>query len=133
MLMVAPVAASQRIDTPVGTSSATGIELLNIPRSTVPAVTHVDYSARVQTVSPQRHDRYFRLIDAFHKLTGCPMLVNTSFNVRGEPIVHTPQEAYACFMRTDIDVLAIGSFYLLKHEQPQWDLSDNWRETIPLD
>ncbi|HEV2946416.1 MAG TPA: carbamoyltransferase C-terminal domain-containing protein, partial [Gemmataceae bacterium] len=85
-------------------------------RSAVPAVTHVDYSARLQTVDASHHPRFYRLLQAFHQRTGCPMLVNTSFNVRGEPIVCTPQDAFRCFLATDMDVLVLEDFVLLKEE-----------------
>jgi carbamoyltransferase len=94
-----------------------GIDKLNVPRSSVPAVTHVDYSARVQTVHRETNPLYHDLIGRFHRLTGCPVLVNTSFNVRSEPIVCTPEDAFRCFMGSEIDVLAAGSCYLIKDEQ----------------
>jgi carbamoyltransferase len=90
---------------------------VSVPRSTVPAVTHVDYSARVQTVDAERHGRYYRLMERFHALTGSPVIVNTSFNIRGEPIVCTPQDAYRCFMATDMDCLVLENHLLLKDEQ----------------
>jgi carbamoyltransferase len=90
---------------------------VSVPRSTVPAITHVDYSARVQTVDATRHGRYYRLMHRFHALTGCPIIVNTSFNIRGEPIVCTPEDAYRCFMATDMDVLVLENHVLLKEEQ----------------
>lgn len=131
MLVVAPVAQSQRVDTEdVG---ASGLDLLKVQRSTIPAVTHVDYSARVQTVTERSNPAYHRLLTAFKKATGCPVLVNTSFNVRGEPIVHTPQDAYACFMRTNIDYLALGNLLLDKATQPEWHEDGDWRDAIPLD
>jgi carbamoyltransferase len=131
MLLVAPVAESRRLDAPA--SGATGLDLLKVQRSTIPAVTHVDYSARVQTVTDQHNPLFHRLLTAFKAQTGCPVLVNTSFNVRGEPIVNTPEQAYACFMRTDIDALAIGGFLLDKANQPKWREDGDWREAIPLD
>jgi carbamoyltransferase len=94
-----------------------GIAKLNVPRSEIPAVTHVDYSARVQTVHAQTNPRYHALIEAFERLTSCPVIVNTSFNVRGEPIVGTPADAFRCFMGTGIEVLAVGNCYLIKDEQ----------------
>jgi carbamoyltransferase len=94
-----------------------GIEKLNVPRSSIPAVTHVDYSARIQTVHRNTNARYHRLLSAFKTRTGCPVLVNTSFNVRGEPIVCTPEDAYRCFMGTEIEALAIGNCYLVKGDQ----------------
>ena len=94
-----------------------GIDKLNVPRSDIPAVTHVDYSARVQTVHADTNPRYHRLIARFKEATGCPVLVNTSFNIRGEPIVCTPHDAFRCFMGTDIDVLVVGNCFLRKQEQ----------------
>ncbi|WP_326827468.1 carbamoyltransferase family protein [Streptomyces sp. NBC_01751] len=133
MLVVAGVAAGQRLDPPTDTGAAAGLGLLRVPRSRIPAVTHVDSSARVQTVSAGANPAYHRLLTAFKAETGCPVLVNTSFNVRGEPIVNSPHDAYTCFMRTGIDVLAIGSFLLDKADQPRWQESGDWREEIPLD
>ena len=115
MLLVAPVADSERSGTP---SEATGLERLAAIRSTIPAVTHVDFSARLQTVDPMRHGRLHSLMKAFETQTGCPVLVNTSFNVRGEPIVCTPEDAYRCFMATNMDVLVMEDCILLKEEQP---------------
>ena len=89
----------------------------SVPRSDIPAVTHVDYSARVQTVHAETNPRFHALLSAFKRKTGCPVLVNTSFNVRGEPIVHTPEDAFRCFMGSDIEVLAVGNCYLKKEEQ----------------
>ena len=94
-----------------------GIEKLNIKRSEIPAVTHVDYSARIQTVDGKKNKRYFELIKKFKEKTGCPLIVNTSFNVRGEPIVCTPSDAYKCFMGTELDYLVIGDFILDKKDQ----------------
>lgn len=133
MLLVTGIAAAQRITTTPDDEHATGLALLKIPRSTLPAITHVDSSARVQTVTPDTHPAYHRLLTAFKEETGCPVLVNTSFNVRGEPIVNTPQQAYACFMRTDIDVLALGNHLLEKPGQPPWQEEHDWRQDIPLD
>jgi len=106
---------------------------LNVARSTIPAVTHVDYSARVQTVRADDDPLYHGLIHAFRQKTGCSMVVNTSFNVRGEPMVCTPEDAYTCFMRTEMDALAIGSFLLHKNEQPEWQEECNWRDDIEPD
>jgi carbamoyltransferase len=131
MLLVGDVVEGERLPRPETT--ATGLELLKIPRSTIPAVTHVDYSARVQTVTEDENPAYYRLLSEFRELTGCPVIVNTSFNVRGEPIVNTPQEAYACFMRTNIDYLAMGGFLLVKAHQPAWEETKDWRAEIPLD
>lgn len=131
MLVVAPVAESCRLDAPA--TAATGLDLLKVQRSTIPAVTHVDYSARIQTVTDRTNPIFHRLLTAFKAQTGCSVLVNTSFNVRGEPIVNTPEHAYACFMRTNIDALAIGGFLLDKTNQPAWREDEDWREAIPLD
>lgn len=117
MLMVAEVKESQRIATPDEEKNLFGIDKLKVARSTIPAVTHVDYSARIQTVTVDTNPRYHALLLNFKKLTGCPVVVNTSFNVRGEPIVNTPEEAFKCFMGTDIDRLAIGNCYLKKDQQ----------------
>ncbi len=120
MLLVAPVQDSQRTDAAGRSEHLEGVDrLLKVARSTVPAITHVDYSARVQTVDPQRHGRYYRLLKRFHEKTGCPAIINTSFNVRGEPIVCTPENAYRCFMATNMDVLVMEDYMLLKEEQPQ--------------
>jgi carbamoyltransferase len=132
MLVVASIAESRRLPA-AEPSGASGLELLKVPRSTIPAVTHVDLSARVQTVTPDANPAFHRLLTAFKAETGCPVLVNTSFNVRGEPIVRSPQEAYTCFMRTRIDVLVLGAFLLLKEEQPPWSEDGDWRDEIPLD
>jgi carbamoyltransferase len=94
-----------------------GIDKLNVPRSEIPAVTHVDYSARIQTVHEGTNPRFHALLSAFERRTGCPVLVNTSFNVRGEPIVCTPEDAFRCFMGCELDALAVGNLYLLKTEQ----------------
>lgn len=132
MLVVAPVAEAARLA--VETDSAlTGIDLLKVPRSVIPAVTHVDYSARVQTVGHRDNPGYHRLLTALKQETGSSVVVNTSFNVRGEPIVNTPHEAYTCFMRTDIDVLALGGFLLRKADQPEWKEDVDWRTEVPLD
>ena len=110
-----------------------GIDKLNVPRSDMPAVTHVDYSARVQTLRRQDHPRYYDVIRAFQSLTGYPVVVNTSFNVRGEPIVQSPEDAYRCFMRTEMDFLVIGSYILDKQDQPQWQEELDWQEEFELD
>jgi carbamoyltransferase len=106
---------------------------LNVPRSTIPAVTHVDYSARVQTVRRDTSPLYYDIIAAFHRQTGCPVIVNTSFNVRGEPIVCTPDDAYRCFMRTDMDVLVLEEFVLLKEDQPKIADDGAWKQEFALD
>ena len=115
MLLVAPVRAEHRL--PTRDTGNTGIDKLNELRSTVPAITHVDYSARIQTVDPERHGMFHSLLKAFERRTGCPVMINTSFNVRGEPIVGTPEDAYRCFMNTGIDVLVLERAVLLKSAQ----------------
>lgn len=132
MLVVAPVADRQRLAEGESTT-AIGLDRLKVRRSTIPAVTHVDCSARVQTVTARSNPAYHRLLTAFKEATGCPVLVNTSFNVRGEPIVATPHDAYQCFMRTNIDFLALGNFLLNKADQPAWQEQDDWRNEIALD
>jgi carbamoyltransferase len=117
MLLVADVAEHRRRAMTAQERALFGIDKLNVPRSDIPAVTHVDYSARVQTVHAETNPRFHALLSAFKRRTGCPVLVNTSFNVRGEPIVHTPEDAFRCFMGTELDVLAIGNLYLQKSEQ----------------
>jgi carbamoyltransferase len=128
MLLVAPVKKSLRLSQPVipseieGPRGASGdasdfLARLKTPRSTLPAITHVDHSARVQTVAAADNPRFHRLLSEFEKNTGCPVLVNTSFNVRGEPPVCTPEEAFRCFMRTEMDYLVLGNFLLSKTEQ----------------
>jgi carbamoyltransferase len=118
MLLVAPVNDSKRLKLNGAERELFGIEKLKVPRSDVPAITHVDYSARVQTVDSDRHGRYRTLLEKFEETTGCPLLINTSFNVRGEPIVCTPSDAYRCFMATNMDVLVLENFVLLKTMQP---------------
>ncbi len=110
-----------------------GIEKLNIPRSSLPAITHVDYSARIQTVSSATNPRYYNLINAFKRKTGCPTIVNTSFNVRGEPIVCTPRDAYRCFMRTEMDILVLQNQILFKNEQPEGEKDETWMQEFELD
>ena len=110
-----------------------GIDLLNIPRSDIPAVTHVDYTARIQTVEKNTHPRYHALLESFEKQTGCPIIVNTSFNVRGEPIVCTPENAYRCFMRTEMDYLVLGNFVLDKQEQKPLEGDSDWKNEFELD
>ncbi len=118
MLLVAPVRADRRRAMTEAEQALKGIDRLNVPRSDVPAITHVDYSARVQTVDAARHGRYHRLLRCFESRTGCPVIINTSFNVRGEPIVCTTEHAYRCFMATNMDVLVIEDFVLMKEDQP---------------
>jgi len=133
MLIVAPVREDRRIPLTDEQRSLFGIERLNVPRSDIPAVTHVDYSARVQSVHPDDNRDYYDLIKAFEARTGCGVIVNTSFNVRGEPIVCTPADAYTCFMRTEMDHLVVGPFLLDKPDQPEWVEETDWRDEIELD
>ena len=132
MLLVAPV-KKDRQRTMTDTEQALfGIDKLNVPRSDIPAVTHVDYSARIQTVHPDTNPRYHALLSHFKSLTGCPVLVNTSFNVRGEPIVCTPEEAFRCLMGTEIDMLVVGQCLLRKDEQNP-SLRKDYKEEFELD
>jgi carbamoyltransferase len=124
MLLVAPVREEKRTKLDGRMDGRTGLELLKLKRSEVPAITHVDYSARIQTVDRNRHGRYYKLIKRFEAKTGCPVIINTSFNVRGEPIVCTPEDAYRCFMATDMDVLVLEDFVLMKEEQPRGRAAD---------
>lgn len=133
MLLVADVKEEMRIPMTEEQQKLFGIEKLNVPRSNIPAVTHVDYSARLQTVHEGEHGLYYELIKAFDRLTGCPVVVNTSFNVRGEPIVCTPQDAYRCFMRTEMDTLVLGNYVLDKTTQPQIEQDVDWMTEFELD
>ena len=133
MLLVAPVKRERQIPMTSAQRTLWGIDQLNVVRSDVPAVTHIDYSARIQTVDHDANPNYYDLIKEFERLTGCGMLVNTSFNVRGEPIVCTPADAYRCFMRTHIDYLAVGPFLLDKQAQPAWKETGDWRHEFQLD
>ncbi|TKJ37626.1 hypothetical protein CEE37_13835 [candidate division LCP-89 bacterium B3_LCP] len=133
MLLVAPVREERRIPMTNEQKSFFGIEKLNVARSDVPAITHVDYSARLQTVSPEENDIYYETIKAFHERSGCPVIINTSFNVRGEPIVCSPKDAYTCFMRTEMDYLIMGSFLLDKKDQPPLKDDIDWQQEFELD
>jgi len=133
MLLVAPVRKERQVPMTESQRSLWGIEQLNVVRSDVPAITHIDYSARIQTVSRDTNPNYFDLIAEFERLTGCSVVVNTSFNVRGEPIVCTPADAWRCFQRTQIDYLVMWPFVLDKTRQPEWKESEQWRETFQLD
>jgi len=133
MLLVADVLPSRRLPMRDDAEALWGIERLNVPRSTIPAVTHVDYSARIQTVRRDTSPLYYDVIEAFHRKTGCPVIVNTSFNVRGEPIVCTPEDAYRCFMRTQMDVLVLENYVLLKEEQPAVADDGAWQKEFVLD
>ena len=133
MLLVAPVQEGLLIPMTEEQRQLFGIEKLNVPRSEIPAITHVDYSARIQTIHQETNPRYHDLIDHFEELTGCGVIVNTSFNVRGEPIVCTPEDAYRCFMRTEMDYLVVENFLMAKTEQIPWEKDDSWKEEFELD
>ncbi|NJD23754.1 MAG: hypothetical protein FIA82_13985 [Melioribacter sp.] len=133
MLLVANVKKEKQRVMTDGEKKLWGIEKLNLIRSEIPAVTHVDYSARIQTVHKNDNPRYHRLIEKFYEKTGCPVIVNTSFNVRGEPIVESPLDAYKCFMRTEMDNLAIGNFLFYKNEQPKFNDEIDWKAKYELD
>ena len=132
MLLVADVVPERRRDMTDDEQRLFGIEKLNVSRSQVPAVTHVDYSARIQTVHRETNLRFHALLSSFREKTGCPILVNTSFNVRGEPLVCTPEDAFRCFMGTDLDVLAIGNCILRKEDQDP-NLRTNYKDEFELD
>jgi carbamoyltransferase len=133
MLLVAPVQRCRRIPLTAEQHELWGMDKLNVPRSDIPAITHIDYSARIQTVSRESNRRYYDLIKAFERRTGCGVLINTSFNVRGEPIVCTPEDAYRCFMRTNVDALVLGPFLLEKGAQPQFKDDVEWQKEFQLD
>ena len=133
MLLVADVRPSRRLPVREDAKNLWGIDKLNVPRSAIPAVTHVDYSARIQTVRRETNPLYYDIIDAFYRKTGCPVIVNTSFNVRGEPIVCTPEDAYRCFMRTNMDALVLENFVLLKEDQPAIVDDGSWQKEFALD
>ncbi|MDP3981378.1 MAG: carbamoyltransferase [Chlamydiota bacterium] len=133
MLLVAHVKKDRCIDVSKEEKDLWGIELLNVPRSDIPAVTHIDCSARIQTVHKDSNPRYYKLIKKFEEKTGCAVIVNTSFNVRGEPIVCSPEDAYRCFMRTEIDYLVLEDFILDKKDQRQLETDKDWRKEFELD
>ena len=133
MLLVHPVAQNRRMKLPDGYDGLSLRDKLYHQRSDLPSVTHIDFSARIQTVHQDTNPRYWQLIDSFKKLTGYGVVVNTSFNVRGEPIVNTPNDAYRCFMRTEMDYLAVGNYLFSKKNQPAWEDTDNWKEEFVLD
>ena len=133
MLLVAPVKESLRKQMTEEEQQLFGIDKLKIPRSELPAVTHVDYSARIQTIHRETNPRYHSLISHLDKLTGCGVIVNTSFNVRGEPIVCTPEDAYRCFMRTEMDYLVVENFLMAKTEQTPWQKDESWKNEFELD
>jgi carbamoyltransferase len=132
MLLVDDVRKDQRIQMTDSEESLFGIDKLNIKRSSIPAVTHVDYSARIQTVHKETNPKYHKLITSFKEKTGCSVLVNTSFNVRGEPIVCTPEDAFKCFMGTELDLLVVGNC-LLRKEQQDKSLAEDYKEKYELD
>jgi len=133
MLLVAPVRHDRQVPMTESQRNLWGIDQLNVVRSDIPAVTHVDYSARIQTVSRETAPNYHDLIEEFERQTGCAVLVNTSFNVRGEPIVCSPADAYRCFMRTQLDALVLYPYLLLKEDQPAWQETDDWQREFQLD
>ncbi len=133
MLMVAPIAKQHQLAMPKESEALFGIDKLNVARSSIPAVTHVDYSARIQTVHQHTNPRFYELLNEFEKLTDCPVLINTSFNVRGEPIVCTVEDAYRCFMRTEMDYLVVENLIISKQNQPTFKEQANWREEFALD
>ena len=131
MLLVADVQAKRRLRS-TGFDT-TGLDSVNVPRSLIPAVTHVDYSARIQTVRREANPLYYDIIEAFRRRTGCPVIVNTSFNVRGEPLVCTPEDAYRCFMRTNMDALVLENFILDKADRPATGVEETWQKAFALD
>ena len=133
MLLVAPIREERRKEMTADQEKLFGIAKLNVAKSDLPAITHVDYSARIQTVDASNHPRFYKLLSAFKQKTGCSVLVNTSFNVRGEPIVCMPADAYACFMRTNMDALIVGDIVMLKEEQPKWQEREDWLTKFELD
>jgi len=132
MLMVSKINDNKKIEMSSAEKELFGIEKLNIKRSEIPAVTHADYSARIQKVDENSNYHYYKLLQKFREKTGCPSLVNTSFNIRGEPLVNTPKDAYQCFMGTDMDILCMGNFYLKKKNQDK-KLINNYQNKFELD
>ena len=133
MLLVKDIAESNKLEVPEDYDQFDLKKKLYTNRSNLPAITHVDFSARIQTVHKESNPRYHQVIESFNTLTGCGLVVNTSFNVRGEPIVNTPDDAYRCFMRTEMDYLVIGNHLFTKTDQPEWQSTDNWKEEFVLD
>lgn len=133
MLLTSQVTKDIRFDLPKDYNTYSVKDKLYYKRSQIPAVTHIDYSARLQTVSKQTNPRYYNLIKEFEKISNYPIVINTSFNVRGEPIVCSPEDAYKCFMRTEMDVLVIENYYFEKEKQPEWQQKDNWKQEFVLD
>ena len=133
MLLVAPINEERQVPLPDDYHTKPLYERLYFLRSDLPAITHVDYSARIQSVSRRTNSRYWHLINEFKTLTGCGLIVNTSFNVRGEPGARTPEDAYRCFMRTEMDYLVLGDYVLDKKEQPILPETGDWRTEFKLD
>ena len=133
MLLVKDIAPAIKMEVPEDYEGFDLKKKLYTNRSNIPAITHVDFSARIQTVHKESNARYHQVIASFNDLTGCGLVVNTSFNVRGEPIVNTPDDAYRCFMRTEMDYLVIGNHVFTKTDQPEWQSTDNWKEEFVLD
>jgi carbamoyltransferase len=133
MLLVAPVTEDRKIPMTTEQERLFGIDKLNVARSDIPAVTHIDYSARIQTVNRETNPLYYDVIAAFAAKTGCPVIINTSFNVRGEPIVCRPEEAFKCLMRTEMDYLVIGNYIVAKADQKQLEQDVDWRKEFQLD
>jgi carbamoyltransferase len=133
MLLVQPVSEKRRRPLPQDYHSYSLKDKLYHLRSDMPAITHIDYSARIQTVHKETNPKYYELVSEFKKLTGYGVIVNTSFNVRGEPIICTPEDAYRCFMRTEMDYLVVGNYVFEKKLQPAWLEKDNWKEEFTLD
>ncbi|MBU6343201.1 MAG: hypothetical protein KGS48_17025, partial [Bacteroidetes bacterium] len=133
MLLVHPVSNSHRKPLPAHYNQMSVRDKLYQLRSDLPSVTHIDFSARIQTVHQATNPRYWSLIEAFRKITGVAVIVNTSFNVRGEPIVCTAEDAYRCFMRTEMDYLVVGNTLFDKKQQPEWKEKDGWKEEFVLD
>ncbi len=133
MLFVAGVKQEKRVSLSMEDENLFGVEKLKVPKSEIPAVTHVDFSARVQTVHNETNPRFYKLLEEFEKITDCPVLINTSFNLRGEPIVCSPEDAYRCFMRSGIDYLVMENIFLAKKDQPLFEESGNWKEEFVLD
>jgi len=130
--MVADVRKEKRRAMTAKEEKLFGIDKLNIKRSYVPAITHVDYSARIQTVHKETNPKFYAVISKFKEKTNCPIIVNTSFNVRGEPIVCSPTDAFKCFMGTELDILVVGNYFLVKEDQDKF-LKDNYKENYELD
>jgi carbamoyltransferase len=133
MLLVAQVSKSHRQEMTPDQEKLFGLEKLKIKRSDIPAVTHVDYSARIQTVHRETNPVYWELLNKFNEKYNCPVIINTSFNVRGEPIVCTPADAWRCFMRTNMDYLVLGNFLIDKMNQAKFDDSGDWKKEFELD